>query len=232
MVRQPSTPPAPVSTTMATTKPATAPEAAKSIRSTDDLIKEFPDWFKGIGRFPSEYKIRLCHDAHPMIHAPRKCPITLCPKVKEHLNKMECLGMITCVDEPMDWVSSITYVQKANGKLCLCLDPCDLNEAICHDHHKMPTGQSSSTRTPACLQHSTVPSEDTVSCNFPLAWSVPKTSSRRRWSRSLKNAKDVLELQMTSLSMAALRQNMMPTYEITCRLPTNMTWCSIHRKHT
>ena len=52
---------------------------------------------------------------------------------------MECLGMITHVDEPMDWVSSITYVQKANGELCLCLDPHDLNEAICHDHHKMPT---------------------------------------------------------------------------------------------
>ena len=32
------------------TKPATAHEAAKSIRSTDDLIKEFPDRFKGIGR--------------------------------------------------------------------------------------------------------------------------------------------------------------------------------------
>ena len=67
-----------------------------------------------------------------MIHDPRKCPIILCLKVKEHLDKMECLGMITHVDEPMDWVSSITYVQE-------CLDPCDLNEAICHDHHKMPT---------------------------------------------------------------------------------------------
>ena len=39
----------------------------------------------------------------------------------------------------MDWVSSITYVQKANGKLHLCLDPHDLNEAIHQDHHKMPT---------------------------------------------------------------------------------------------
>ena len=47
--------------------------------------------------------------------------------------------MITHVDQPTDWVSSITYVQKANGKLCLCLDPCDLNKAICHDHHKTPT---------------------------------------------------------------------------------------------
>ena len=56
-VRQPSTHPAPVSTTAATSKPATVPETAKPIRSTDDLINEFPDWFKGIGRFPGKYKI-------------------------------------------------------------------------------------------------------------------------------------------------------------------------------
>ena len=31
------------------------------------------------------------------------------------------------------------YLQKTNGELCLCLDPCDLNEAICQDHHKIPT---------------------------------------------------------------------------------------------
>ena len=138
-VRQPGTHPAPVSTTVAMNKPATAPEAAKPIRSTDDLIKEFPCWFQGIGRFSSKYKMWLCHDAHPVIHAPRKCPIALHPKVKEHLDKMECLGVITHVDEPMDWVSSITYIQKANSKLCLCLDPHNVNKAIRHDHHKMPT---------------------------------------------------------------------------------------------
>ena len=52
---------------------------------------------------------------------------------------MECLVVITCVDEPTDWVSSITYVQMTNGELHLFLDPHDLNEAICCDHHKMLT---------------------------------------------------------------------------------------------
>ena len=45
-VMQPSTKPpgpAPASTTATTAKPATVHAAAKSIRSTDDLIKEFPD---------------------------------------------------------------------------------------------------------------------------------------------------------------------------------------------
>ena len=52
---------------------------------------------------------------------------------------MEALGVITRIDQPTDWVSSITYIQKANSRLCLCLDLCDLNRAICHNHHKMPT---------------------------------------------------------------------------------------------
>ena len=72
-VMQPGTKPpnpAPASTTATTGRPATVHAAAKSIRSTDDLIMEFPDWFTGIGRFPGKYKIWLQHDVHPMIHAP------------------------------------------------------------------------------------------------------------------------------------------------------------------
>ena len=69
----------------------------------------------------------------------------------------------------------------------------------------MDTGQSASTRTPACSLLSTVLLVDTTSCDFPLVWSVPKTSSRKRWIRSLKNAKDVLESQTTSPYMATLR---------------------------
>ena len=163
--------------------------------------------------------------------------------------------MITHADEPMDWVSSITYVQKANGELCLCLDLCDLNEATHCDHHKMLTVEEVAhkfahscffTKLDACHGYWSVvldqdssllttfhsPSEDTISCNFPLAWSVPKTSSRRRWIRSFKNAKDVLESWMTSPSTAALRQNMMPAYKISCGSPANTTWYSTHRKHT
>ena len=111
----------------------------KCLKSTDVLMREFPDRFTGIGKFPGEYKIQLHSDAHPVIHTPRKCSIALCPRVKEHLAKMEALGVITHVDQPTDWVSLITYIQKANGELCLYLDLCYLNRAICCDHHKTPT---------------------------------------------------------------------------------------------
>ena len=112
---------------------------AKCITSTNDLMREFPDRFTGIDKLPGEYRIQLHPDGHLVIHASRKCPITLCPKVKEHLAKMEALGVITHVDQPTDWVSLITYIQKANSELGLCLDLCDLNRAIHCNHHKMPT---------------------------------------------------------------------------------------------
>ena len=56
-VIQPDTkPPSPAPTSTATmVMPATTYAAAKSIKSTDDLIKEFPNWFTVICRFPSEY---------------------------------------------------------------------------------------------------------------------------------------------------------------------------------
>ena len=164
--------------------------------------------------------------------------------------------MITCVDEPMDWLSSITYIQKANGKLHLCLDPGDLNEATCRDHHKMPTVEEVThefahscffTKLDAChgywsivpqpeLQHAHYFQQPFWKILFPATslWSglLPRHLPRKRWTRSSRNAKDVSESQTTSPYMATLRQNMMPAYEISCISPTNTTWCSTHRRHT
>jgi hypothetical protein len=52
---------------------------------------------------------------------------------------MEKAGVITKVHEPTDWVSSITFSRKANGKLRICLDPKDLNNAMKRTYHKTPT---------------------------------------------------------------------------------------------
>ena len=92
-----------------------APKKTAPIKSTEDLIKKFPDRFQGISQFPCEYTIKLCDDAQPVIHAPWKCPISICPKVKTELEKMVKLGVITPVDEPTDWVLSVAYAWKASG---------------------------------------------------------------------------------------------------------------------
>ena len=86
---------------------STTPKRTTSIKSTEDLIKEFSDRFQGRGQLASEYTIRLHDNAQPAIHALQKCPISICLKVKAELDKMVKLGIFTPVDEPKDWVSSV-----------------------------------------------------------------------------------------------------------------------------
>ena len=143
---------------------------------------------------------------------------------------MEALGVITQVDQPTDWVSSITFVQKANSELLLCLDPHDLNRAICHDHHKMPTVEEVThkfanshyfTKLEACHRYWSIVLDEESSLlttfNSPFGLVFSQESSRRRWTSSSKSALDVLELPMTSPYMVTLRQNTMPICISSCR---------------
>ncbi|XP_041464585.1 uncharacterized protein K02A2.6-like [Lytechinus variegatus] len=109
------------------------------LRDKRDLQQRFPDCFTGIGRFPGEFHITLMEDAHPVVHASRKLPIHLQKELKEELDRMQELGVITRVTEPTDWVSSLAVSRKSNGKLRVCLDPKDLNRACRRTHHKTPT---------------------------------------------------------------------------------------------
>ena len=61
------------------------------------------------------------------------------PLVHEKLDECQEQGIIVPVEEPTDWVSSLTYAWKAKGKLRVCLDPQDINKAIKRDHYKTPT---------------------------------------------------------------------------------------------
>ena len=51
-------------------------------------------------------------------------------KVDIELDKMLKLGIIVPVNEPTEWVNQLVVAEKPNGKLRICLDSHDLNEAI------------------------------------------------------------------------------------------------------
>ena len=107
--------------------------------SSKDLIAAYLDHFEGIGCFPRMYTIHLHDDTKHVIHAPHKCPIAMHPIVHEKLDEFLEQEIIVPVIEPTDWVSSLIYSWKANRKIWVCLDPKDLNAAICHDHNWTPT---------------------------------------------------------------------------------------------
>ena len=90
---------------------------------------------------PKVYKIVVDPSVSPVVHPPRRVPIAIQPKLKEELDRMESLGVISKVTEPTDWVSSLVIVHKPDGRIRVCLDPKDLNAAIKRSHLQLPTAE-------------------------------------------------------------------------------------------
>ena len=107
--------------------------------SDPNLMAEYKDVFGEIGCLQGEYHIITDPEVKPVIHPPRKIPISMMDKLKAELERMKQLDVIDKIDEPSDWVSSLVIVEKPNGQIRLCLDPRDLNKAIKRHHHPMPT---------------------------------------------------------------------------------------------
>ena len=109
------------------------------INSVEDLKRAFKNQFDQIGNLPGKATLRLKDDAVPFIDPPRKYAIHLKARLKEELDSMESLGIITKVTGHSDWCSSLVTSIKKDGSLRVCLDPRKLNEALKRCPHKMST---------------------------------------------------------------------------------------------
>ena len=103
----------------------------------DDIISKFPDVFEGLGCLSGSYEIAIDHLVSPVKHAPRRVPVSIKTRVKEELDRLVNLQVITTVKEPTEWISSMICVKKPN-KLRICLDPKDLNKAIKRPNYPIP----------------------------------------------------------------------------------------------
>jgi hypothetical protein len=122
-------------------KPSVPITKRPHIKDKEHLIEMYPECFDGsVGCFEDyTYHINLDPKVKPVVHAPRRVPLELVDKLNFELNEMEKNGVIEKVTKPTDWVNSIVIREKPNGRLWLCLDPKDLNEAIMRDHYPTPT---------------------------------------------------------------------------------------------
>ena len=113
------------------------------------LFDQYYDVFEGLGCVTDiSYHIRIDPNQTPVIHPPRRVPITLRPKIQEELARMESLEVIEKVTEPTNWVNSMVTIIKPNGSLRICIDPRDLNKAIQREHYPMQTIEEVTTRMP------------------------------------------------------------------------------------
>ena len=85
-----------------------------SVNMTSDIFQECADVFEGTGCLDVSYHIEIDPSVKPVIHPPRRVPATLKDPLKKELDRMVEEGMLTSVNEPIDWVSSMVTVVKPN----------------------------------------------------------------------------------------------------------------------
>lgn len=143
----------------------------RSVNKTDEkpIMEEYKDVFEGIGCLADPYHIQTKADVTPVVHAPRKIPVTLTNRLKEELQRMEKLKVITKVDGPTDWVNSMVIVEKPDSKLRICLDPKELNTAICRQHFQIPTIDEVMSKLAGAKHFTTLD----ASCGY---WQIPLTA--------------------------------------------------------
>ena len=100
---------------------------------------KFPNLFKGLGNLGEPYEIKLKPDAKPYcLYTPRNVPIPLRTKVREELDRMEAMGVISKVDEPTPWCAGMVVVPKKSGSIRICVDLKPLNESVLREVHPLP----------------------------------------------------------------------------------------------
>ncbi|XP_059049470.1 uncharacterized protein K02A2.6-like [Achroia grisella] len=103
------------------------------------VMTDYKELFVGLGCMKEEYDIKLKENVSPVVHASRRVPLAIQPRLKKKLEELERIGVISKVQNPTEWVNSLVIVYKPNGDLRLCIDPKDLNEAIQRQHFELPT---------------------------------------------------------------------------------------------
>ena len=115
------------------------------ITSKEQILSNYPDIFKGIGRFLSPpYHIQVDPNITLKQTPCQLVPIHLKEAFKKEIDKMLQAGIIKPVKEATLWINSFVLIEgkdkSGNLKLCICLDPTNLNKAIACElyHFKSP----------------------------------------------------------------------------------------------
>ena len=115
------------------------PMKIRIIKSKEQIREQYPELFEGIGQFPGEpYHIHTNPSITPKQTPCRPIPVHLKQTFRQEIEKMLTSGVIKPVHEATPWINSSVLVEskdKSTGKpkLCICLDPTNLNKAIIHE---------------------------------------------------------------------------------------------------
>ena len=112
-----------------------------SVKEYEESIqRNYPQLFTGLGTMGSEYTIKLKPNPKPYsLSTPRNIPLPLRGKVKEELERMTKLGVISKVETPTEWCAGMVVVpKKSSGSIRICVDLRPLNENVMRENFPLP----------------------------------------------------------------------------------------------
>ena len=142
---------------VATQTPAAKRQVSKLITSKEMILHEYPDVFEGIGKFLGpDYHIQIDPSIPPKQTPCQPIPTHLKEMFQQEINKMLQAGVLAPLHEATPWISSFVLVERkdklGNLKLCICLDPTNLNKVITREHHYFRTPEDiTHLRAHACI---------------------------------------------------------------------------------
>ena len=101
-------------------------------------LEDFPEMAQTTGTLPGKYTIKVDATAQGVVYPVKRQPEPLRQQVVDKLHEIEEKEVITPVQKPTDWVSSMVTVLR-KGKVRICVGPSDLNKVIKREHHPTRT---------------------------------------------------------------------------------------------
>ena len=74
--------------------------------------------------------MKIKENAIPTTMPNHKVPVAMRQPLKDEVERLVKLKVITQVDQPTEWVSQSVITLKKNDKVRLCLDPQELNKVL------------------------------------------------------------------------------------------------------
>lgn len=111
----------------------------RSHSNAQEFVDKYSDVFTGIGCFKQQHRLKVDPRASPTAKPPRRVAFALLDKLKKELGRLCEDQIISPVNEPTEWISNLTIVEKPDKSLRLCLDPRDLNKVLLKEPYLIPT---------------------------------------------------------------------------------------------
>ena len=91
-----------------------------------------------LGRMEGKVHLETYPNVAPAVMPPCRVPVALKERLINKLDRLTQKKVISPIQEPTDWVSSMIATKKPDGNICLCTDPHRLNRALKRSHYPLP----------------------------------------------------------------------------------------------